>query len=331
MRLGYAATEYGHQGDTVDVGIALASGTTTHRGLYVATTRGRDDNRIHVITETTEQSEARDLLEAVLAHDRADLPAVAQRRQLGEADPISTRPKFPIPSWVDPWRERLVDERDRLSEIIAHQSDRQQATARALDELGPDLDAAREAWEPYAHQIRAVQARLDDELNPAMWSAHHDASRAGRGRRHLAQRRADRAGQVVADARAQMKNIHAAGRAAADRLASVEAKVGELQQLAIPHRAGLTSPERDRYYIDHVVSAVDAYSRWLGGDSISGAELTDSVAILEGVAARSRAYVPDRDEVDRAAWAQFLSPAHDMLRDRRTLERRVGPEPEIGR
>ena len=29
--------------------------------------------------------------------------------------------------------------------------------------------------------------------------------------------------------------------------------------------------------------------------------------------------------------AQFLSPAHDMLRGRRTLERRVGPEPEIGR
>ena len=41
VRLGYAATEHGHQGDTVDVGIALASRATTHRGLYVATTRGR--------------------------------------------------------------------------------------------------------------------------------------------------------------------------------------------------------------------------------------------------------------------------------------------------
>ena len=51
VRLGYAATEHGHQGDTVDVGIALTSAATTHRGLYVAATRGRDENRIHVITE----------------------------------------------------------------------------------------------------------------------------------------------------------------------------------------------------------------------------------------------------------------------------------------
>ena len=42
VRLGYAATEHGHQGDTVDVGITLVSTATTHRGLYVGMTRGRD-------------------------------------------------------------------------------------------------------------------------------------------------------------------------------------------------------------------------------------------------------------------------------------------------
>jgi hypothetical protein len=48
--LGYAATEHGVQGDTVDVALALVSSATTHRGLYVGVTTGRDDNRIHVIT-----------------------------------------------------------------------------------------------------------------------------------------------------------------------------------------------------------------------------------------------------------------------------------------
>lgn len=33
VRLGYAATAHGHQGDTVDVSYTLVSTSTTHRGL----------------------------------------------------------------------------------------------------------------------------------------------------------------------------------------------------------------------------------------------------------------------------------------------------------
>jgi hypothetical protein len=40
------------------------------------------NNHIHVITDTNDPSEAREVLEGVLAHDRADIPAVAQRRNL---------------------------------------------------------------------------------------------------------------------------------------------------------------------------------------------------------------------------------------------------------
>jgi hypothetical protein len=42
VRLGYAATEHGNQGDTVTIGIELVSEATTRRGLYVGATRGRD-------------------------------------------------------------------------------------------------------------------------------------------------------------------------------------------------------------------------------------------------------------------------------------------------
>ncbi len=52
MRLGYAATEHGYESDTVTIGINLASEATTRRGLYVAVTRGREENSIHVVTET---------------------------------------------------------------------------------------------------------------------------------------------------------------------------------------------------------------------------------------------------------------------------------------
>ena len=91
VRLGYAATEHGYESDTVTIGINLASDATTRRGLYVAVTRGRDENSIHVITDSPDVAEAWDVLERILAVDRADIPAVTQRRQLAEQAPRQRR------------------------------------------------------------------------------------------------------------------------------------------------------------------------------------------------------------------------------------------------
>ncbi len=80
VRLGYAATAHGHQGDTVDVGLALVTEATSHRSLYVGGTRGRQDNRLLVVAD--DRRAARDVLEYVLTNERADVPAVVQRRNL---------------------------------------------------------------------------------------------------------------------------------------------------------------------------------------------------------------------------------------------------------
>jgi ATP-dependent exoDNAse (exonuclease V) alpha subunit len=82
VRLGYAATAHGHQGDTVDVSYTLVSTSTTHRGLYVGATRGRHENHLCVVTEEPDLDKARDVLEQVLTNDRADVPAIVQRREL---------------------------------------------------------------------------------------------------------------------------------------------------------------------------------------------------------------------------------------------------------
>ena len=95
---------------------------TTRRGLYVAVTRGRDENLICVITDSGDVAEARDVLEAVLAVDRADIPAVTQRRNLAaQHPPPSTRPASPsrqpgrclIPDWFADVR---ADARHALAE-----------------------------------------------------------------------------------------------------------------------------------------------------------------------------------------------------------------------
>ena len=87
VRLGYAATEHGYQSDTVDHSVSLVSPVTTRRGLYVAATRGRDQNLLCVVTDSTDVAEARDTLEVILAYDRADIPAVTQRRTLAHQQP----------------------------------------------------------------------------------------------------------------------------------------------------------------------------------------------------------------------------------------------------
>jgi conjugative relaxase-like TrwC/TraI family protein len=89
VRLGYAATAHGYQGDTVDVSLTVVTAATTHRSLYVGATRGRDLNRLLVVTEDPDL--ARDVLEEVLTNDRADLPAVAQRRHLASQEPRYAR------------------------------------------------------------------------------------------------------------------------------------------------------------------------------------------------------------------------------------------------
>ena len=90
LRLGYAATAHGHQGDTVDIGLAIVTPATTHRSLYVSATRGRNQNHLLVVAQDGDLQEARDVLEQVLGNDRADTPAVAQRRQLEAQAPHRT-------------------------------------------------------------------------------------------------------------------------------------------------------------------------------------------------------------------------------------------------
>lgn len=82
VQLGYTATAHGHQGDTVDASLTLVTTATTHRSLYVGATRGRDENRLCVVT--TDDQDPRDVLEHALTNDRVDMPAVAQRRALAE-------------------------------------------------------------------------------------------------------------------------------------------------------------------------------------------------------------------------------------------------------
>src|SRR5699024_11859146 len=54
IHLGYAVTDYGNQGTTVDHGSVLLESSMSGGGVYVGATRGREDNTIHIVADDLE-------------------------------------------------------------------------------------------------------------------------------------------------------------------------------------------------------------------------------------------------------------------------------------
>ncbi len=140
VRLGYAATEMGTQSDTVIGSLELASNATTCRNLYVAMTRGQQDNTVCVITDTHNIEDARDVLDTIIAIDRADTPATTQRRLLDGQERNSRpvprlQPICQIPEWFDTFRGDVVEQLD-------HARDDHREHQRRATELNGEIAAA---------------------------------------------------------------------------------------------------------------------------------------------------------------------------------------------
>lgn len=199
VRLGYAATEHGNQGDTTTIGIELVSAATTRRGLYVGATRGREQNLILVITDSHDLDEARDILERVLTNERADLPAIIQRRALAqEARPaaIPSRPRFEprceTPTWVSGFMAAIGDELGRAHDTnCRYDSWRDDLTAelrkaeQRRDDAERVLDHHRPARAAADRDVRAAQERV--------WATNAELRRSKGLKRRRARHQADEA------------------------------------------------------------------------------------------------------------------------------------------
>lgn len=216
VRLGYAATEHGSQGDTTTIGIELVSEATTRRGLYVGATRGREENLILVITDSGELDEARDILERVLVNERADLPAITQRRALAqEARPAVSpsrprfEPRYEIPRWVGGLMAAIGDELGR-----AYDTNRRYDNRR--DELTAELRKAeqhRDHTERMLDRHRPARAAGDREVSEArqrVWSTNAELRHSkGLKRRRLRHQVAE-ARDDLAAAQQRQQNVEEA-------------------------------------------------------------------------------------------------------------------------
>ena len=139
VQLGYAATEPGNQSDTATRSATLATTATTCRGLYVAITRGQVENLVLVVTDSHDVADAVDVLEQVLASDRADRPATSVRRDLAATTPTPTAPVVEPRCQIPPWYEETyqvvhAEFLDALGRLRAERAEEERVDQR-IDEL----------------------------------------------------------------------------------------------------------------------------------------------------------------------------------------------------
>jgi len=287
VRLGYAATEYGTQSATETASITLAGPVTTGRGLYVAMTRGRDDNRVYVVTDTHEMSEARDVLEGIVASDRADIPAVVQRRQLAQQDrqPPRPQPRCQIPDWFHDLRadaadlyrqarEALDDStaiRQRLVEVVDTAARRIADANSMCAPFDAALDAAYDAVKQAEAAQRAAQQRLDQSGLRGRRQARAELAAANEG--------VASTGELLAFAREQAREPYARRNIVRTQIETARDALRTHDILA-----------KWQYFPEHLsaaearVDALDTWHDWAAGKPVTQESLEEAVTTLHEIA-----------------------------------------------
>ena len=204
VQLGYAATEPGNQSDTATASITLATPATTCRGLYVAVTRGQRENLICVVTDTHDVADAIDVLEHILATDRADHPATRTRRELTATTPPAPTltPRCEIPDWFTDLHQHARQQLANARADAAAQQQRDIELQQRIDQLTQQLADLEPHCTPHDHAI----ARITSDLHQAQQrqrQAERELANTGRPHRRTAR-------HTVADTAHDVTTAHTA-------------------------------------------------------------------------------------------------------------------------
>jgi hypothetical protein len=291
VRLGYAATEHGYQSDTVDHSISLSSSATTRRGLYVAATRGRHDNLLCVVTDNDDVAQARDVLEGILALDRADVPAVTQRRALAQQT-RGHEPDAPAtaaatarclnPDWFEPLRRQALGDlaaaKARNAELAAELERLDGAVAAADRELAR-VDAATNGQRQRLAYAKTNAERANRERAAAEWRLDHSRLRYRRQARRALAAADNRAvwanhqlDQVLARAAPHDERYNRASATATDAHTALHHHLLDARR---DLHTRTTIPE-----LEQRCDALDTWHRWATGATIDANHLGAAVDTL---------------------------------------------------
>lgn len=323
VRLGYAATEHGIQGDTTTVSVELVSHATTRRGLYVGTSRGRERNIIAVITESHDLEEARDILERVLANERADLPAIAQRRQLAaEARPVARaqprpEPRCEVPEWFDELAASIGDTARKLAEIEGRFDRERSQLGERLTEAQRQRTEADRRLDPHRPALDQA-SRAVEESQRRVWSANSQLSRSSALKRRGARRDLDDARADLDIALEHQQQVELAAAPASESLTTADAEVRKLRDrlgtLGVRERMALGYTDVGQYR--DLAEALHQWRRWADGHPVPAESLAHIVEALGSASS-----------IDRADAAELVTPLARWAADQRLDVPSPAPQP----
>jgi DNA transposition AAA+ family ATPase len=287
VRLGYAATEHGNQGDTTSASIELVSDATSRRGLYVGATRGRNENLMLVVTESHDLDQARDILERVIANDRVDLPAIAQRRELAEATRqigwhrTTPQPRCAVPHWFDDLVHNITARLQRAEEASARIDAMTDRLNAELDNAHRRLIEAERLLDPHRPALDSARAVVE-AAQQKMWSSNSALSRAGAIKRTAARRTVSRARDELAEARGRLAAVEAVARPATDALSSAHDEIRRTERSIanLPLRRSFALGSVDIDQLRGLSDALDTWRRWAGGFPVSLEATADALEII---------------------------------------------------
>jgi conjugative relaxase-like TrwC/TraI family protein len=286
VQLGYAATEPGNQSDTATHSETLATPATTCRGLYTAITRGTGTNLIRVTTDSHDINQAIDILQHVVATDRADHPATRTRQHLAGQIPSTSvatpepelAPRCTIPTWF--WsvhrdaRRELADARAQRDNDRRHDAQLQQR----IDALTERLDRLAPRCKPHDDAIDTCTRHLHD-AQQRQRRAEYDLATTRRRHRRSARRDLATATNDVANAETALADVTEHAEPLLTRRHQLRT---ERQQLQRQQRHDQHVTDALGRYIDPVTTAtqqldaLNTWQHWATGKNVPPAELIDA-------------------------------------------------------
>ncbi|WP_350170096.1 MobF family relaxase [Ilumatobacter fluminis] len=333
VQLGYAATEPGNQSDTAAGSITLATPATTCRGFYVGVTRGQGINLVCVVTDTHVIGDAVDVLEQILASDRADQPATRTRRELAATTPPAPTlaPRCEIPDWFERLHRTARNNYAAARAERDAQQQRDRERQQRIDRLTEQLADLEHHCAPHDHAVTTASRDLHD-AEQRHRRAEHELANTGLLHRRTARHAVTETSEAVATARTAFDELTRRAQPLHDQRSDLHQQRDTLRReqrrdqqfgrsLGRYHdRVGITRQQLD---------ALNTWAAWAAGKNPSPAALINAASELQ------------RTGGDHALLARPLAvwiDQHDLTPRRpappqRHLESQLRPEPpglEIG-
>ncbi|EPD84339.1 hypothetical protein HMPREF1529_02405 [Microbacterium sp. oral taxon 186 str. F0373] len=166
--LAYAVTTYGVQGATVDASHTMLTDALDAAGVYVAMTRGRNTNTLHIVA--TDLNDAKQQFVDALARDRADrgLTDATERAREAVAGLVTNGPLSIVNA-----------ERERITERLTKADTEREHWEAAVAQLHEQSERYKAEYEPQRELAEAADAKIAAVLVGVVESMLHEATTDG--------------------------------------------------------------------------------------------------------------------------------------------------------